>query len=66
MSYDFVKWRPITWNQTAIIRSPLANSMGMLKSIVIGGIQNRTKITEMQVMITNADLRYNLKYCRSG
>jgi len=40
--------------------------MGKLKSSVIGRIQNRAKMTEMQVMITYADLHYNLKYSRSG
>jgi len=66
MSQNFVKWRPISWNQTAVIRSALDNSMRRLKSSVIDRIQNRTKMTEMQVMITYADLHYNLKYCRSG
>lgn len=54
------------WNQTAVIRSAFANSVGMLKRSVVGRIQNRTKMNEMQVITTYVDIHYNLKYCRSG
>jgi hypothetical protein len=46
--------------------SALGNSMEMLKSLVIDRIQNRTKMTEMQVIIIYADFRYDLRYCRNG
>jgi hypothetical protein len=66
MRKDFVKWRPISRNQVAVVRSALTKSMGLLKSSVIGKMQNRTKMTEMQRMVTYTDFNYNLKYCRRG